>query len=99
MKGRKTLPAVNASTIPMPMSLPDPASVAAELQSHLKVSPTLAIVLGSGFQNALAGLPVESEIPYANIPGFPRPAVPGHPGRFVLTNSGKLPLLALYGRS
>ena len=81
------------------MSLPDPASVAAELRAHLNASPRLAIVLGSGFQNALAGLPVETQIPYAKIPGFPRPTVAGHAGRLVLTKAGRLLILALHGRS
>ena len=86
------------------MSLPDPAAVAEELRacwsSRFSVSPPrLALVLGSGFQDALAGLQVHTEIPYTKIPGFPRPTVPGHAGRLVLANSGRLPLLALYGRS
>jgi purine-nucleoside phosphorylase len=99
MKGRKALPAACPSTIPIPMSLPGPAAVANELRSHLRLSPQLAIVLGSGFQDALAGLPIQAEIPYAKIPGFPRPTVPGHAGRLVLATSGDLPVLALYGRS
>jgi purine-nucleoside phosphorylase len=81
------------------MSLPDPASVASELRSRLKEAPPLAIILGSGFQSALAGLRAETEIPYAKIPGFPRPTVPGHAGRLVLVTAAKVSLVALYGRS
>ena len=81
------------------MSLPDPAAVAAELRSELRALPELAIVLGSGFQDALGGLRGLTEIPYAKIRGFPRPTVPGHAGRLVLAASEKLPMLALYGRS
>ncbi|PYI84753.1 MAG: purine-nucleoside phosphorylase [Verrucomicrobia bacterium] len=81
------------------MSLPDPAAVAADLSSQLRVDPELAIVLGSGFQDVLGGLRGLTEIPYAKIPGFPRPSVPGHAGRLVLATSEKLPVLALYGRS
>lgn len=81
------------------MSLPAPASVAAALRSEMRAEPPLAIVLGSGFQNALANLPVETEIPYSKIAGFPQPTVPGHAGRLVLASAGKLALLALYGRS
>src|SRR5688572_210084 len=99
MKDRKTLHAAHPSTIPMPMALPDPAAVADELRTQFRLAPRLALVLGSGFQNALAGLGVHTAIPYAKIPGFPGPAVPGHAGRLVLATSGKLPLLALYGRS
>jgi purine-nucleoside phosphorylase len=80
------------------MSLPDPAVVAAELGSQLRATPQLAIILGSGFQDALAGLPIQTEIPYTKISGFPRPTVPGHAGRLVLASAGDLPVLALYGR-
>ena len=83
----------------MLVSLPDVSSAVDALRAELRQPPTLAIVLGSGFQDALAALPVQTEIPYAKIPGFPRPTVPGHVGRLVLTRSGKLPFLALYGRS
>ena len=52
------------------MSLPDPATAAADLRSQLRAMPELAIVLGSGFQDALGGLRGVTEIPYAKIPGF-----------------------------
>ena len=83
----------------MLVSLPDVASAVDVLRSQVRETPSLAIVLGSGFQSALDLLPAEAEIPYAKIPGFPRPTVPGHAGRLVVTRAGKLPLLALYGRS
>ena len=81
------------------MSLPDAISVAAELRSRLPASPRLAIVLGSGFHEALANFPREVEIAYADIPGFRCPTVVGHAGRLVLSRAGKLPFLAFYGRS
>src|SRR6267142_688291 len=81
------------------MSLPDPAAVAADLRSQLRAMPELAIVLGSGFQDALGGLRGVTEIPYAKIPGFRCPTVPGHAGRLVLATSEKVPVVALYGRS
>lgn len=81
------------------MSLPDPATAAADLRSQLRAMPELAIVLGSGFQDALGGLRGVTEIPYAKIPGFRCPTVPAHAGRLVLATSEKVPLLALYGRS
>jgi len=99
MKGRKTLPAARRFTIPMLMSLPDVSSAVDALRAELREPPTLAVVLGSGFHDALANLPFQTEIPYATIPGFPRPTVPGHAGRLVLTRSGKLSFLALFGRS
>ena len=99
IKGRKTLRAVRGFTIPMLVSLPDVASAVQVLRSQVREVPPLAIVLGSGFQSALEHLPAETEIPYAKVPGFPRPSVAGHAGRLVLLRNGKLPLLALFGRS
>jgi purine-nucleoside phosphorylase len=99
MKGRKTLRAVRGFTIPEPVSLLDVSAAADVLRSELGVVPRLAIVLGSGFQRALDGLPAEREILYANIHGFPRPTVPGHAGRLLLMRAGKSTFLALYGRS
>jgi purine-nucleoside phosphorylase len=63
----------------------DAADAIAALKNHgLDELPPLAIVLGSG----LGPLADEAEdaikIPYADIPGFPKPSVPGHSGRFVV---------------
>ena|SRR5436190_1659295 len=99
MKGRKTLLAVGGFTIPVLVSLPDVTAAVDALRSELAEVPGMAIVLGSGFQSALDKLGAEREIPYAKIPGFRRPTVPGHAGRLVLARAGKLRLLALYGRS
>ena len=99
MKGRKTLLAIRGFTIPVLVSLLDVTAAVHVLRSELSLVPRLAIVLGSGFQRALDGLPEEREIPYVKIPGFSRPTVAGHAGRVVLTRMGKLHLIALYGRS
>jgi len=81
------------------MPLPDPEAAAADLRMELRAKPPLAIVLGSGFQDALGNLQVRAEIPYTKIPGFPRPGVPGHSGRLALVRSAKTDILVLYGRS
>ncbi len=60
--------------------------------------PTLAMVLGSGFQHALADLNVEREIAYGQLPGFPTVGVTGHAGKLVLGCYNKLPVLVLKGR-
>ncbi len=49
------------------------------LRRSLPVLPQTAVVLGSGLGAADLG-PESARIPYARIPGFPRPRVPGHPG-------------------
>src|SRR5215468_8382614 len=49
----------------------------AELSGHDRHD--VAVVLGSGFAPAAAGLgPVDAEIPLADLGGFPPPTVPGH---------------------
>lgn len=58
-----------------------------------------AIVLGTG----LGGLADEVEdaivVPYADIPGFPRSGVSGHPGRVVVGRLGRKTVLLLQGRA
>lgn len=49
--------------------------------------PTIALVLGSGLGFLEQKVEAPVRIPYEEIPGFPRPTVPGHEGRLV---SGKL---------
>lgn len=61
--------------------------------------PTLALVLGSGFHQALARLRVDRKISYAKIPGFPRPTVSGHAGELIFGNLGGAPVLVLSGRA
>jgi len=61
--------------------------------------PSLAIVLGSGFGHAVSRLRVEAEVPYAKLPGFPRPSVGGHSGKVVFGHFGTTPVCVLSGRS
>ncbi len=46
--------------------------------------PRIAVVLGSGLAGAEEGMDVATEIPYADIPGWPRPTVEGHSGKLVV---------------
>jgi purine-nucleoside phosphorylase len=56
-------------------------------------------VLGSGFHHVLAELRVEKKIPYAKIPGFPKPTVSGHAGDLYFGHLGKTPVIILSGRA
>ncbi len=60
--------------------------------------PRLGIVLGSGLADVAGTLQAVAEIAYADIPGFPKPSVPGHDGRLVLGTLGGLPVACLLGR-
>jgi purine-nucleoside phosphorylase len=64
-----------------------------------RLKPSLAIVLGSGFQQAITKLRVEQEIPYTKLPGFPEPGVQGHAGRLLIGRFGHAPVIVLCGRA
>jgi purine-nucleoside phosphorylase len=64
-----------------------------------RLRPRLALVLGSGFQGMAERVRVEVEIPYAKLPGFPRPSVRGHPGKLLVGHVGRVPLVVLSGRA
>src|SRR5690242_12454103 len=71
----------------------------ARLRKNSRLRPTLAIVLGSGFGSVSDALAVETEIPYAKLPGFPRTGVKGHAGKVLLGKLADTPVLILSGRA
>jgi purine-nucleoside phosphorylase len=79
--------------------LPTPQLAAARLKKISPLRPTLALVLGSGFHQALAELRVAQQLAYAKIPGFPQPTVNGHTGELFFGHLGATPALVLSGRS
>ncbi|HWD93045.1 MAG TPA: purine-nucleoside phosphorylase [Verrucomicrobiae bacterium] len=74
-------------------------AAAARLGKISPSRPTLAIVLGSGFHHVLTELRVEKKIPYAKIPGFPKPTVSGHAGELFFGTLGGTPVMVLSGRA
>ena len=80
------------------MDSANPRTAAARLKKISALRPTLALVLGSGFHHALAGLRVDKKIACAKIPGFPRPTVSGHAGELFFGHLGRTPVLVLSGR-
>ncbi len=56
------------------------AAAARRLEAACGPAPELAVVLGSGFDGVRGAMQLEREVPWAQIPGFPRPAVAGHAG-------------------
>ena len=81
------------------MAFPDPKIAAAKLKKLSRLRPTLALVLGSGFNHVLGELDVGAAIPYAQLPGFPKPGVAGHDGKLLLGRLGGTPVLVLSGRA
>jgi purine-nucleoside phosphorylase len=72
---------------------------AAELvRDRISVAPVAGIVLGSGLDVVTAGMEIDDEIPYAELPGFPRPSVPGHAGLLALGRIAGVPVVVFRGR-
>ncbi len=61
-------------------------------------APRWAVVAGSGLADLAGAFASRSETPYADIPGFVPPSVPGHPGRLVLGAAGDTPVWLCLGR-
>jgi len=77
----------------------DAAQTASLIRKASSLRPTLAMVLGSGFQHALTDLDVASEIAYGELPGFPTVGVTGHAGKLLVGTFGKVPVIVLKGRA
>src|SRR5688572_28227767 len=78
---------------------PAPVEAAQAMLKRWKLRPTLAIVLGSGFNAVLSKCTVVFEVPYSAIPGFPRLSVAGHTGKLCLCFLSKTPVVVLSGRA
>jgi purine-nucleoside phosphorylase len=77
-------------------SLADEAAEA--VRARTAFVPRVAIVLGSGLGAALDGLDESSSFSFEELPGFPRPGVPGHAGRMKLGALSGVPVVAFLGR-
>ncbi|MDB6020846.1 MAG: Purine nucleoside phosphorylase [Pedosphaera sp.] len=77
----------------------DPELTARQIGKLSRLRPALGIVLGSGFQQAIARLVVESEISYERLAGFPPVGVSGHAGKLLLGQLGGTPVVVLSGRA
>lgn len=60
--------------------------------------PAVGLILGSGLGGLADRLTDPVAIPYADLPGFPLPTVPGHEGRLVVGELGGVPVACLQGR-
>jgi inosine/guanosine/xanthosine phosphorylase family protein len=85
----------------LPPSIPpgDGWRAAAELvRGRAPLQPAACIVLGSGLDTVANALEVSAEIPYAELPGFPEPSVPGHAGRLSFGTMFGVPVAVFRGR-
>src|SRR3984957_2146811 len=74
-------------------------AAAAKIKKLSRLRPALAIVLGSGFQQAMARLELDAEVSYGQLPGFPPVGVSGHAGKLAIGRLGGAPVLVLSGRA
>jgi purine-nucleoside phosphorylase len=75
-----------------------PAECAALVRERSSVAPRVAVVVGSGLQEAVADLRPDAEISYESLPGFPPPSVPGHAGRLAMGELFGVPAAVFLGR-
>ncbi len=69
------------------------------IRERSDVEPVVAVVLGTGLGDALAGnVNIDHEFAYEALPGFARPSVPGHAGRLVLGVIDGIPAAVFCGR-
>lgn len=68
------------------------------IRSRSNIKPLVGITLGSGLNSMVKTINVETEIPFAEIPNFPRTTVEGHSGKLILGTIGSTPVAALQGR-
>src|SRR5438046_6301949 len=81
------------------ISKTNPAATAARLKKLSPLRPTIAMVLGSGFNHVLGELEIDQKISYAKVPGFPPVGVSGHAGELLIGRLGGTPVMVLSGRA
>jgi len=80
------------------MSVFDVTRAAARVRERIHASPRIAIVLGSGLGALEGEVSGGGTIPFADVPGFPRPTVAGHAGRYVAGTLSGVEVLLQCGR-
>ena len=73
-------------------------SAAQYILSRVSLRPTIGMVLGSGLGDFADTLEDVVRIPFAEIPGFPLPTVPGHTGALVFGKKMGQEVVVLQGR-
>ncbi len=74
------------------------AAAVRAVQARTAVVPEVAIILGTGLGALADQLKAETTLPYADVPGFPRPTVETHAGRLLLGTLGGRPVAMMQGR-
>jgi purine-nucleoside phosphorylase len=83
----------------MTQRIVDPKATASRLKKTCRLRPTLAVILGSGFQPVTRELRPDAEIPYQDLDGFPPVGVKGHAGRLYIGHLDGTQVMVLSGRA
>lgn len=75
------------------------AEAVSYLQQRLHRTPKIAVVLGSGLGVFAEALADRVEVPYTEIPNWPRSTAIGHAGKLVIGKLGALEVICLSGRA
>jgi len=68
------------------------------IRQKIHKTPYIAVVLGSGLGNLANYMSNTIEIPYEDIPNFPRTTVTGHEGKLIFGELGGRAIVAMKGR-
>ena len=68
------------------------------VRARTAVVPEVAVILGTGLGALADELKADATIPYADVPGFPRPTVETHAGRLLFGMLGKRKVAMMQGR-
>ena len=68
------------------------------VKTRTAIVPDVAVILGTGLGALADELKADVTIPYAEIPGFPRPTVETHAGRLLFGTLGRTPVAMMQGR-
>ena len=68
------------------------------VKARTAVVPDVAIILGTGLGALAEALQADTVLPYADVPGFPRPTVETHAGRLLLGTLGGRRVAMMQGR-
>ncbi len=82
----------------MTASIESALAAADVVRDRTTLRPEIAIILGTGLGGLTREIAVRAQIPYAELPGFPRPTVESHAGRLLLGTLAGRPVVAMQGR-
>lgn len=74
-------------------------AIVATIRRRTRVSPRVALILGSGLGSLAEGMADALIIPYAELPGWPTPMVEGHAGRLLIGYLEGQAVMVMQGRA